>query len=338
MRMANGPFPWKRGFLKAPGAVLEALDKITSRLIQVAATKRIPRRDIAAGLYAHVGLTIDSDGNIVVRQGNAPRADAGKWSERNSFGWEIVRKDLPMTTKSYSFEAPNFGDAARNGTSMRVIQREVYQRQVFEPRGLLINPEVMADGGDPVVVKFALNETLDRDFREFDRLFLWSLNVLQENTGVTGVYTADATREDFLGSITLSWEVFPPGTVEEVISRLSKAPPISSNAPDFEQHVRDRVTLFERLKPVGYLRGQGGFGSYFGAQFADDLVVFENLRYGNAIYVLYENWEDVSKRSRLDLLRDNDAQFDRIPHVADWQDRLRELIKFQLQQRRRRRR
>jgi hypothetical protein len=222
MRMANGPFPWKRGFLKAPGAVLEALDKITSRLIQVAATKRIPRRDIAAGLYAHVGLTIDSDGNIVVRQGNAPRADAGKWSERNSFGWEIVRKDLPMTTKSYSFEAPNFGDAARNGTSMRVIQREVYQRQVFEPRGLLINPEVMADGGDPVVVKFALNETLDRDFREFDRLFLWSLNVLQENTGVTGVYTADATREDFLGSITLSWEVFPPGTVEEVISRLSK--------------------------------------------------------------------------------------------------------------------
>ena len=335
--MASGPFPWKRGFLKAPTAIEKALEKIPSRLVQVAATKRIRRSDIAAGLYSHVGLTIDDDGNIVSRHGNMPRADAGKWSARSNFGWEIIRKDLPMTTKSYSFEAPNFGNATRNGTSMRVIQREVYQRQVFEPRGLQIDAEVMADGVDPVVVKFALNEILDREYREFDRLLLWSLNVLQENTGVTDVYAAAATRQDFLGSISLSWEVFPPGTVEEVIDRLSKSPPSSTNAPDFEKHVRDRVMLFEKLKPIGYIRGQGGFGSYFGAQFADDLVVFENLRYGNAIYVLYENWEDVSKRSRLDLLRDNDAQFDRIPHVADWQDRLLELIRFQMQKRRRRR-
>lgn len=336
--MANGPFPWKRGFLKVPRTVVAALEKIPSRLVQVAATKRISRADISAGVYAHVGLSIDPDGNIVSRNGNMPRADAGKWSERNNFGWEIVRKDLPMTTKSFSFEAPNFGDAARNGTSMRVIQRDVYQRQVFEPRGLLIDTEVLASAGDSIVVKFALNEILDRDYHTFDRLFLWSINVLQENTGVANVYAADATREDFIGSITLSWEVFPPGTVDEVIASLSKVPPRSNNAPDFDKHVRDRVELFERLKPVRYLRGQGGFGSYFGAQFADDLVVFENLRYGNAIYVLYENWEGVSKRSRLDLLRDNDANFDRILHVSDWRDRLRELIRFQLQQRRRRRR
>lgn len=336
--MVNGHFPWKRGFLKVPPAVVAALGKIPSRLVQVAATKRISLADIAAGLYAHVGLSIDNDGKVVSQSRNSPLTEAGKWSERSNFGWEIVRKDLPMTTKSFSFEAPNFGDAARNGTSMRVIQRDVYQRQVFEPRGLLIDTEIMAAAGDPIVVKFALNELLDRDYREFDRLFLWSINVLQENTGATGVYAAEATREDFLGSIALSWEVFPAGTVEEVVARLSKVPPRLSNAPDFEKHVRDRVTLFEKLKPINYLRGQGGFGSYFGAQFADDFVVFENLRYGNAIYLLYENWEDVSKRSRLDLLRDNDAEFDRIPHVADWQDRLRELIRFQLQQRRRRRR
>ncbi|MFK4794950.1 hypothetical protein [Sphingobium sp. ZW T5_29] len=335
--MAESVFPWKRGYLKVPPKVVASLGKIEGRLVQVAATKRVHRQDIEAGIYAHVGLIIDAAGNVTAKQGNLPRIDAGKWSARNAFGWEIVRDDLPMTTKSYSFEAPNFGDAARNGTSMRVIQREVYQRQVFEPRGLLIDTNVMDDRGDIIVVQFALNELLDRDHTEFDRLFLWSLNVLQENTGVTDVYSSNATREDFLGSILLAWEVFPPGSVDEVIARLAKSPPYAANAPDFEKHVRDRVALFEQLKPTSYLRGQGGFGSYFGAQFADDLVVFENLRYGNAIYVLYENWEDVSKRSRLDLLRDNDAQFDRIPHVADWQDRLRALVRFQLQKRRRRR-
>jgi len=335
--MAEANFPWKRGYNKIPPAILAQIGKIEDKLIQVAATKRVLRSDIKAGIYAHVGLKLDTSGNITAERVNIPLVTAGKWSGRNAFGWEIVRNDLPMTTKSFSFEAPNFGDAARNGTSMRVIQRNVYQRHIFEPRGLLIDTEVMDDRGDTIIAKFALNETLDRDHAEFDRLLLWSLNILQENTGVAGVYASDATREDFLGSILLAWEVFPPGSVDEVIARLAKSPPHAANAPDFEKHIRDRVALFERLKPTVYLRGQGGFGSYFGAQFADDLVVFENLRYGNAIYVLYENWEDVSKRSRLDLLRDNDALFDRIPHVADWQDRLRALIRFQLSRRRRRR-
>lgn len=334
--MADKRFPWKGGYLKMPPAVAETLSKLTGDLVQIAASKRISRKDIAAGLYAHVGLTVDAEGSVVSSSNNQPLVDAGKWSERNRFGWMIVRKDLPMTTKSYSFEAPNFGDAARNGTSMRVIQREVYQRQVFEPRGLMIEAEVMADASDPVVVKFSLNELLDRKQRNFDQLFIWSLNVLQENTGVTGVYAANATRDEFLGSLTLSWEIFPPGSVDEVIARLAKSPPRVTNATDFEAHVRGRVALFQKLKPTSYIRGQGGFGSYFGALFADDLVVFENLRYGNAIYVLYENWEDISKRSRLELLRDSDALFDRIPHVADWQDRLKELIKFQIQKRRRR--
>ena len=294
-------------------------------------------REIEAGLYAHVGLTIADDGQVAAASGNLPLAEAGKWSYRSKFGWEIKRDDLPMIPKSFSFEAPNFGDAARNGTSMRVITRDVYQKQVFEPRGLLIDTEIMARH-DPVIVKFSLNELLDREHREFERLFLWSLNVLQENTGVTGVYASDASREDFLGTLLLSWEIFPPGTVEEVVTRLARTPARAANAPDFERHVRDRVALFERLKPTAYIRGQGGFGSYFGAQFADDLVVFENLRYGNAIYILYENWEDISRRSRLDLLNDNDARFDRILHVADWQDRLRALIRHETQKRRRRRR
>jgi hypothetical protein len=333
--LANSPFPWKRGFLKAPATVLSSLENIPSRLVQIAATKRIPKEDIAAGLYVHVGLTVDDDGTVNALQDNKPLTSAGKWSHRNNFGWEIVRTDLPMTTKSYAFEAPNFGDAARNGTSMRVVQRDVYQRQVFEPRGLSIKTEIMADYGKSIIAKFLLNETLDRDYGTFDRLLLWSVNVLQENTGVTGVYASAASREEFLGSLALSWELFPPGTVEEVIARLSKLPPKAANAPDFDKHVKDRVSLFEKLKPVAYLRGQGGLGSYFGAQFSDDLVVFENLRYGNAIYVLYEDWEDVSKRSRLDLLSDRDAKFDRIPHVADWQKRLLALIEDQLQRRRR---
>jgi len=119
----------------------------------------------------------------------------------------------------------------------------------------------------------------------------------------------------------------------EVIERLAQQPADPRNATDFDAHVRDRVGIFERLNSTAYIRGQGGFGSYFGAQFADDLVVFENLKYGNAVYVLYEDWPTISQRSRLELLRDRDAHFDRIIHSDDWKDRLTTLIQKGLDER-----
>lgn len=145
---------------------------------------------------------------------------------------------------------------------------------------------------------------------------------------------SDATKADFVGTIQLDWDIFPPGSIEDVVKWFMSRP-APARSPEFEKHVRDRAAAFNRLKPEAYIRGSGQFGSYFGAKFAEDLVVFENLRYGNAIYVLYDDWADISKRSRLDLLRDHDAKFDRITHTEDWQFRLAELVRREIAARRR---
>ena len=76
--------------------------------------------------------------------------------------------------------------------------------------------------------------------------------------------------------------------------------------------MEDRLKLFASLKPSSYLVGTAQFASYIGAQFADDLVVFENAYYGDALYVLYDNWRDVSKRSRIDLLKGTSERFDQL--------------------------
>lgn len=325
--MAYRAFPWKRNYRKVPPNVLTALEEIEGDLIAIAATKTVARAEIERGQYAHVGLRA-ANGVITIDGPLLPTADAGKWSERNAHGWDRKRTDWPMVTKTYVFETPNFGDAATYGTHMHTWGREVYQHQVFEPQGMLIEPEVLQDsGGDYVAIKFTLTPLLERTEPGFDLMLLWSLNVLQENTGVTGVFAADATRDDYIATIMLDWQIFPPGKTEEVIERLAQQPADPRNAPDFDKHVRDRVHLFERLNPTAYIRGQGGFGSYFGAQFADDLVVFENLKYAHAVYVLYEDWPTISQRSRLELLRDRDAHFDRIIHSDDWKVRLTTLIR-----------
>lgn len=330
-------FPWKSNYLRIPPFVTEALRKIEGDLIQVAATKKIPRADIESGQYAHVGLRAEG-GQIVTSGPVLPPANAGKWSERNATGWDRKRTDWPMVQKTWTFESPNFGDGARNGWTMRSWTKDVYQHQIFEPQGMMIEAEVLENrGGNHVVIKFALTPLLDRGMAEFDLMLLWSVNVLQENTGVTGVFPSDASADEYRATIQLDWQIFPPGTVEEVVARLTGAAR-PGNAPDFEKHVRDRVRLFEGFDPTNYIQGQGGFGSYFGAQFADDLVVFENLKYGNAVYLLYQNWDEVSRRSRLDLLRDQDAHFDRVVHTEGWEDRLTALLHDKLHERGLRRR
>lgn len=331
--MAYRPLPWKRNYRKVPRHLATALDEIESSLLVIAATKKVARADIEQGLYSHIGLRMTDEG-IVTDGPIMPPADMGKWSERNAHGWDRKRRDWPMVTKTYVFETPNFGDATKYGTHMHTWEREVYQHQVFEPQGMTIQAEILQDtGGDDLAIKFALSSVLERGEPEFELMLLWSLNVLQENTGVAGLFAADATREDYIASITLDWQIFPPGTVDEVIERLAQRPANAANAPDFDAHVRDRVRLFDRLNPTAFIRGQGGFGSYFGAQFAEDLVVFENLKYGNAIYILYEDWAAISQRSRLELLRDHDASFDRIVHSPDWKNQLTTLLQKRLRER-----
>lgn len=58
---------------------------------------------------------------------------------------------------------------------------------------------------------------------------------------------------------------------------------------------------------------------YFGAQFSDNLVVFENIEYGNAIYILFDNWAEISQMSRIDILQRKEKDFIRLPHRKNWE-------------------
>jgi hypothetical protein len=65
---------------------------------------------------------------------------------------------------------------------------------------------------------------------------------------------------------------------------------------------------------------------YFGAKFSDNLVVFENLNYGNAIYVLFENWVELSKMSRTEIQTRPANEYIRIKHTVNWEQNLERII------------
>ena len=58
---------------------------------------------------------------------------------------------------------------------------------------------------------------------------------------------------------------------------------------------------------------------YFGAKYGENIVAFENIDYGNALYILFDNWQEISQMSRIDILKRHERDFIRIIHKTGWQ-------------------
>lgn len=317
---------WQRNFRKTPDSIVKKVARIDGDQIIVAAVKKIAASELRAGLYQHLEMSYGTDAPIFPDR-LMPHPMNGKFSMWNAQGREIIRRDLPMITKTFSVEAPNFGDWSYGSHDVS-WDREVYQRDFVPPSETELSIALLRTepGDDPkFVFRFRVEQILSKASPDFaDELFS-TVNLLQENVGAADVFRSEAEAAEYLKTISVRWEILPPGERTETLNRvLSK---FRNPSDDLKQKLLARYALLEKLKPVAYISGTSGFQRYFGAQFKDDLVVFENLEYGNAIYVMFENWEELSKLSRMDLLRNRHNGFERIVHRSGWEQVLRDFIR-----------
>ncbi len=315
----------KKNLRKIPTNVRTKLSKINSRYIVAGCLITYSREALLNEELKHLGVKFEND-EIKKPNEIIPHSDRGKYSNINIFGYEEKRKDLPKETYPVTFEAPNWGDSY-NGTHEVTWIRERYQVESHSPRLSEIKIEFLdtSPNLENYTIKFEVSEVLDKESDNFDDRLLECLNLLQENLYQCGIEAADSTITDYVESIQLSWEILPPGTKEEAIQRLFR-----DTKPTKEQEniVGDRYDFLLKLKPTKLIYGNSGFQRYFGALIREDLVVFENIRYGNAIYIMHENWEELSVRSRLELLSGRFGNnFERVIHRAGWKKKARNIIK-----------
>lgn len=86
------------------------------------------------------------------------------------------------------------------------------------------------------------------------------------------------------------------------------------------------MTFFEDLSIKKYIIGVNSFHRYFGAILNNDIVILENIRYGNALYVFFQDWENLSKLSRIELLSSTSHKFTRIIHSKRWKSKVMQAI------------
>ena len=301
-------------FRRIPDYINRELDGIESPFVVVSATLKVSLDDIAKCEYRNIGIAINN-GELSFNPSFLPPPANGTNSRTNLNGKIIPLKDRPKVPKTYCWLSPNFGDLSK-GTHLSSRTIMVYQKLFIAPREWRISLQVLRKDDKFVLLKVAVDTIFDKTSPTFKEDLFFAVNLLQEHIRDSHVFDANATLDDYLKVTSLGWEIFPPGSVERVINMLKKQ--IRTNNPAKQERIEERVKYIESLHPIESYVGKGMNNRYFGAKFKDDLVVFENEDYGNAIYVLFGNWEELSKKSRTEILRRPDKDFVRIPHSKNW--------------------
>jgi hypothetical protein len=319
--------PWQKTFRSMPEAITQKFALLLGD-VQVACVKKIKLSMLDGDSYKHLGfLGVDKTKDF--SKSFVPNIEVGKTSRINMEGIERKRKDLPKISKEFCMESPNFGDSSK-GYHEVCHDREIWQKEIEPPREYSIFVEKIEYDAtsDLVVLKFKVEVCLDREDKNFDRELLFCINLLQENIGLSDIFDSEMSKEDFLSSILVEWEFLPSGTIDEVVEQISQK--FKRITPQMIEKIRDRYEFISGLGHLGFVFDKNGMGRYFGAKFADNLVVFENIRYGNAMYVMYENWQELSQLTRLELLVRDARDFDKVVHKNGWKSKVKSIISKKL--------
>jgi hypothetical protein len=247
-----------------------------------------------------------------------PPASTGRWSKWNANGREIVRRDLPKTYHSWTIEAPDFQGS---GTHPITFSREVFRKQRLYGQQIEAAVTRRDEPRDSLVgtVLLTLQAPYDEDA---EQAYLYAASLARTWFGSATAYSLGETGIPQVPDQRVSWDFLPDGTVEEMREAVVKK--FGGSAPPREIEIMiDRLEKVQSLAPEKRLVGSSGLQRYIGYMFGEDFVAFENPRVGNALYLMYEDWESLSQLSRSQLLASREGDFDRIIHSARWFERLR---------------
>ncbi len=308
-----------------PQSIRHRLKSLKGHRVIAACSRVYTAKELGDGKLNHLGISIVG-GKLAYSLSVLPPEGSGKYSHRNINGEEIVRKDLSKETHYNAVDSPNWGDSY-NGTHTVYLPYEKYPRDFIGPR--LTRLKVLIPNSEAglanYMIVFQVDRVLDQKDKGFDHDLLECLNLLQENVGACGLQPSDATVADYLQTLRVSWEVLPPGTREEALARLfhGKTPSVQDKAA-----VAERYDFLMRLGPTKLIYGTSGFERYFGGLIRDNLVVFENIQYGNAIYIMFDDWKELSQRTRTELLSGRFGRnFERVLHGSGWKETVKAIIK-----------
>lgn len=247
----------------------------------------------------------------------------GPVSRFNAEGKEIVHEDRPMETAYRTVEwhwTEWHGPRRVEQSDFRDIPYQRYPRTFVVPPALELTLVTDSEGNSVIRTPKIINWKQNEDG------LVHAVNLLLEIFGECVFYDAGMKQLIEIPIKRLNWEVLPPGQrpwtqlkqdVKKLLDQVSVG-----NRPVVEH----RLETINEYEPNFAAVGQAGFRGYVILGFKDhDTYVLESLFYGNATYVFGERWEELSKRTKAEILGDN-LQKARFMHRLGWDKKIKELL------------
>lgn len=234
----------------------------------------------------------------------------------NAHGKEVVRRDLPMETRSRMI---NTSWQDWHGHTHYGIQTRDYEAY---PRELIPPPEEFLTVMRKENYLVAASRIIQQDEPEAGIVNL--LNVFLESFPTFEIVQPDLTAPTQVRR--MNWKILPQGqypfdqaskVLTDYLQRLSE---------DDRATVTERIKTITRCNPNFIAIGLGGFSDYVVFGFTNShRYVFESPNTGNATYVFRNDWESISRLSKREILKDN-LQEARIIHNSRWYRTINEII------------
>ncbi len=254
-----------------------------------------------------------------------PPGTFGPISLYNAEGKYIIHKDQPMET---AYREAEWHWQEWNGPYDRVDRSKIvdipYKRY---PRTFIDPPSVefvigIGSNGQHLLIS-PPTEKSEKNGKEL----LHVVNLYLEIFGECQFFTEQLESIVKEAIVRLNWEILPKGEMpwQQFKKHLE---PLINKAPKENQPVLEhRLETISGYKPDFRAIGRGGFHGYIIHGFSDkELFVLESIYYGNATYVFGNKWEDLSKRTKAEILNEK-LQKDRLIHSEGWEEKFTNLMK-----------
>jgi hypothetical protein len=247
----------------------------------------------------------------------------GSVSKFNAIGKDLIHKDQPKETAytTIIWEWEQWAGHGRTERKSKLVDRpyERYPRTFISPPSLEFTISTTTDGNKVIITPIF-------EYNDNDDDLIHRINLFLEIFGECQLFTENL--DDMIKSPIkrLNWELLPKGNIPW--ERLYKIiePIVKKTPKSMHPIIWDRIQIIDQYKPDFHAIGKAGFKGYVVFGFEDiNLYILESIYYGNATYVFEENWEELSKKTKAEIL-DKSLQKSRIIHRSNWESKLVGLL------------
>jgi len=248
-------------------------------------------------------------------------ASVGPISNYNAEGKNIVHRDQPMET---AYSQVDWKWQEWDGTWHSKIVDRSYKRY---PRSFIEAPSVELTITESSAGKKLLTSPAFDKSEQNKEIITHIVNLFLEMFGEALFFTSDMDAILKIPVKRVNWEILPQGEMPWDKLKIHIEPIINQAPKGNRPIIEYRLETINKMSPDFIVLGHGGFHGYLIHAFSKkNLFVLESMLYGNATYVFEESWEELSKKTKAEILRES-LQKARIIHREGWKKKVEEIIK-----------